>query len=782
MREIRIPIILFLAILFAGMPCVNANAEDRIHDYMMEVYEHVDNLRIPLAIETLNKVLAEEEYNYHALVLMGQLLIEERKRNSDEVDQILEGGKVEELLVLMDDQEDTQGNKNWQAEKYLLLATVAQPHRPEAYLVLAQMYYDMGYVSEGDRYAELAQSVEPESYESYCLLGQRFMDSGNYTGAFTQYWTALKRFGRDPYIIDRLFISGARGGLQPYYELAPGIMVENYPDYWIFEELKEMSSDFPDSRAKYRLPLFKFSYCEKRENPEAPFDDLYEAFIKASVDDPAEYDSVRNELDKIRREALQEIKPINDERARAKALYLWLKKRVLRKYDIEDGIRAEQVVENNKYLCLTGAILYTLIGREAGLPISGIITPGHAYAVLNEPNRQIQVELTAEPMFGMPRIEGFDVEWWEQFKQLNRVDVYGGLRRDKTATSSRNIGEVSPEQLTAYQFTNVIADKERKITEKYKDELDLVKNLRSELRWLGERYQKSLSTIEERMAGEPNELRNKERELKDDFDAKRVKIAKQITQIKDQIDKERANVTYGKGRELIRASRALAPTVEEFVAWESGIYINKAIMESKPALNAVKERSETIRRAYKEYVRKYRQIVLDNVKELQREMRVKKAALQKKKTEKKSAAERLKAQGTEKGFSKLWDVADDILDEIAYGPDVNKYARKINEQLKKETDKFKDTRENIYEQAKEEWPEEKKYWLSAVDVFNKGIDELPCNKRLARAFQATLWTVAEEAERNEDVDTLSKLVNTAMDKIPDSDFVRQYRQRKISGL
>jgi hypothetical protein len=700
MRESRIVKVSILAIILAGLVFNSAFADTDVHDNILEALNAIDSDRPVLAKQKLQEVLKEDKYNYHALVLLGQL-------------------QMRDLVS------PNAGQRALEAEKTLLLATVSQPHRPEAYLALAELYYDMGYMSEGDRYAKLGQNVDPESYEAYCLLGQRYEDSGNYTGAFNQYWNAYQTFGHDSYIVDKLFIAASRGGLQPYYEIPglPGVMFKKYPDFQLLNKLRRLSGDFPSARGPYELPVFRFSYCRERKNPKVDFDDLYAAFIKASVKDPSLYDDLRRELDQIRSQALAQIKPIKDNRTKAKSLYLWLKKKVLRKYDLNEGILAQQVLKNQKYLCLNAAILYTLISREAGLPVFGVITPGHAYAVLNDPNRRIQIELTAEPMFGMTREEGFDVDWWEQFKVLNRVDAYGGLMG---GSSERNIGQVTPDQLTAYQFTNVLYDEQRKIKEQHKDELDHREILKTMLIRQSQDYQNKLIAIRGKYANDPKRLVAEVRRLKDNYEADQLKLRDEIRSISDQVNARTADLSYKKGRELIRAARSLAPTVEEFVDIEASIYISKAHMESKPAKNAAKDR----------------------------EMR---------------QAQLLKET--------LLKIVERSLEEKVSG-DTSEFASEIGREVSALQDKV----EKIKEEGKAQWPEERKHWKEAINILARAIDELPCNKRLTRAFEATLWNVAKQAELNEDVETRNELVEIAMNKAPNSDFVIQYREQQLGGL
>ena len=127
---------------------------------------------------------------------------------------------------------------------------------------------------------------------------------------------------------------------------------------------------------------------------------------------------------------------------------MWLKDNVLKDYQALEGVSAADVVLNNKYLCLSGSIVYTLIAQEAGLNVKGVMVPGHAYALLDLDRRRI-VETTADGA------SGFDLK--------TDRDISGKFREPDRALykpAFDGYQEISdPMKFVAYQYANVAASR-----------------------------------------------------------------------------------------------------------------------------------------------------------------------------------------------------------------------------------------------------------------------------------------------------------------------------------
>jgi hypothetical protein len=707
MRVIRTVSLLGLVCLWTALGVPYAFAGPSVADLLIEGVQAMESGRPALAKEKLVAVLKTDKNNYHALVLLGQL----------EAGSLEGPGKAARVLA---------------AQRYYLLACVSQPHRPEAYLALAQLYYQLGYIDEGDHYAKIGQDLDPSSYEAFAVLGQRYEDSGNFSAALAQYTDALKFYGFDPYFIDKRYMAAAQGGLDPYAHLQVDVdlkkkikyylLVPRAPDYFLLEEYRDKATALAQSRGRFELPPARFKYCAGTASPKSEYNDLYEAFIKASTTDPLEYRVLRKELDSVREEALKEIAGIQDPVAKAKALYMFLKQKVLKNYDLKEGILAQDVLKDKKYLCLNGSILFALIGAEAGLPVHGMITPGHAFASMDAGKRKIQIELTAEPMFGTTREEGFDVDWWKQFQVLNRVNAYGGLLG---GSSHRSIGEVTPQQLTAYQFTNTLAHGLQGISNKYKEEEEYRKTLIALKIENNRDTATKLSELKARYEQEPDKLASLEFKTIQRHQEKQRKLDKDIDEISRKLLREKADYLYTTGRELLRKARALAPTTEEFSEFEESVYVSAADADVAPTLSAIKDRADRRKDLFTQLAVKVREMKLE-----------------------------------EKVSGKDSRIFKELVETI--------------EQMEAKSKAIKD-------EQKSAWPKERGTWLKAIGTVEQGLKEFPCSTELKRRLEALLRITSGLAEQNEDQQTVTDMVKIAVSRIPESEFAREYRRKQLGS-
>ena len=373
-----------------------------------------------------------------------------------------------------------------EAVDYFLRAALSQPQNPEAFLYLGELYYKFGYVAEGDSYARMAKSLSRYVvYDSVCLTGSRYEDAGNYYAAIMTYapvaLSDASQFKNDPYLLKRLF--HAASSAPPPHDWVYRVAAEKYGEKRSLQELdavrkvlnglighwpkmaeKDLVEDFLKMLLRdvllaelsdleksatmgtkiadtHEMPsiLYKHFFCNPEEIPSNPFSDPYEAFVKASFDSTQEQTRVLSELRGLRDEALKVVADEESEVGKAKKLFTWLKKRALVEYDSLDGFSAKGVVDDKKFLCLSGSIVYTLLARDAKLNVCGVVEPGHAYASLST-DRKIRIETTTEGP------EGFDYKRDVRSRETDRV-----LHLGPFAT----YGEIAePMKFVAYQFHN----------------------------------------------------------------------------------------------------------------------------------------------------------------------------------------------------------------------------------------------------------------------------------------------------------------------------------------
>jgi tetratricopeptide (TPR) repeat protein len=706
MRVPRISILLGLALVIMVSSPSYVPAEVKSGTLFDEAIQAVDSGRPTLAQEKLRELLKKDPDNYPALVLLGQLESAE-----------LSGGD--------------QGLRQLNAAHLLMRAAVLQPLRAEAFLALAQLYYRSGYVAKGDEAAKMAFAANPQSYEAFCLLGQRYEDSGNFTEAMKIYSKGLEHFGMDPYLTERRYLAAAGGGLTPekFITIPSGkgkpwsIFVRQYPDFFLMSEYSLAAGNIPSATRHYTLPLMRFSSCKRDSVSKRRYKDPYEVFIKASLTDPGLYGPLRAKLDRIRKDALKVMAKERGDKAKAKALYAWLKKKVLRTYDGKRGVLADSLLKKKRYVSLNASILYALIAREAGLKADGFLLPGHFFVIVNDGLREIPVELSADARLGLPKDRGFDVVWWDQFRLLTQLDKEHGARK---GAGSRLLGPLDPTLLTAYQFLNTNDYNLARIEDEFKDETQYKKTLQETILRNKRELASRLKAIRDRYNREPDKLESLVRRTKEKFKEERRKQELEIAIIDQRLREAKAKYLSKTGLKLIRNAEAVAPRVEEFIDREEQVLNLLAEVDVGPAMNSMMDRK--LRR--NEFLRQLSEERMN----LQIEQRV--------------------SGRTSAGATRIQETIRRIEAELAA----------------------------IEAEGKRSWETEKDAWLNAVTRLDKVVEELPCSRRLKRSLESLCWTAVRLAEKNKDNLTVDQVVRTGMARLPNSEFARYYRDKESGNL
>jgi tetratricopeptide (TPR) repeat protein len=449
----------------------------------------------------LNDPESDDLPRYDLLVQLGDLHMRRQEKDSRlnaihylHLASIEDPGRVEAYLRLAQLYSDL--GESQEQIKYLNMAhdIVASAARYEQ---LANLSRKQGDAQKFGYYKSRAADV-PQSFEAWYLLAQYYMERGNYFAVLT----ALRpvAFGKgsyyrdDPYMINQMYsaatldINTFRYWAPPLYATMIGLTpvqlekrIEKkfgtFPDvdlakkiiaYLFSEDLLSYLRSAIDVSAYHEVtdkdsgrPVFRLKPVSLGwGSPKSPlkFDKdlgtlLPEFFVRASVSpsptDTIEEQSKKEEQLKNLKQRISQLKKTADEKfgnmkdpeQKAKALFDWLKQDVLKNYAVVEGIPAENVLdpEKKKYLCLTGTIMYTFLGRHLGLDVVGCLAPGHAYCRFNNNGRSIVVETTSSSGFDIPE------------SQLYKGDgKHGGILFPEKAE-----GPVSPWELVSCQFMNV---------------------------------------------------------------------------------------------------------------------------------------------------------------------------------------------------------------------------------------------------------------------------------------------------------------------------------------
>ena len=510
------------------------------------------------------------------------------------------------------------------------------------------------------------------------------------------------------------------------------LIYEKYPDFYQLSKYEEDAGVSSKARGRYFLPDFAFRYCRKEDKPTQPYDEqqLYDAFIKSSTSDPAEYSVLRAELDKIRAEARQVVaaaKPDGGNSSqfesvvKAKALYTFLKAKILKDYDIRKGVSAKALLDQKRYLCLNASILFVLIGREVGLPVDGFIRPGHAFAVLHEKPRDLTVDLIPMTVPGASGDKGFGINWKDQFVALNEPNSYGGLY---AGASDRNEGEVSPAELTAYQFVNMLFAGLEDISDKHRDEELLIRNLMAELIQTNRDTQSQIMELKNKFQQEPDKLAQLINKLRaDHMDRKRATL-KDVDDIRYKIDQEKSAYLMETGLKLMESARAIAPDVEEFVAIQEMIYALKADTDTREAQYLARDR------------------------EHQRE--------------------ELLTEQSQKQLAREFEL------HLPVGSQ-SQHLRSLDEDIAMLQTRIED----LDRAEKETWPSEKGQWMEAINDLSTAHKQLPCSNKIQKRLEAYLWSAAKGAKKNDDNETLQEVVSIGLRRLPDSEFSKHFRADQL---
>jgi hypothetical protein len=365
------------------------------------------------------------------------------------------------------------------------------------YSRLAEISRRQGDAPKFTHYTNQAKRA-PKSFDFWYMFAQYYLERGNHYAALTSLrpvaFDRTSYYRDDPYLINQMY-HAASMDVNTFHYWAPALFAtkegisllqlqkaldkkfatfrdEEIPKkivaYMLSEGLMSFLRNSLDVTGQHEVddpvtgkPVFRLKPISIGwGSPKSPlkFDRdlgelLPELFIRASVSpsptDTPEQQRQKEEQLKQLKQRIADLKQtaeaqfgqIRDPEKKARALFMWLKQEVLRDYALVEGIPAENVLDpaKKKYLCLTGAIMYTFLGRHLGLDVVGCLAPGHAYCRFNNGGRSIIVETTEN--------EGFDIP---ESKLYEGAGKHGGI-----LFPERPDGPVSPWELVSCQFQNV---------------------------------------------------------------------------------------------------------------------------------------------------------------------------------------------------------------------------------------------------------------------------------------------------------------------------------------
>ncbi len=728
MRANSLLLACFLVLFWAstGSHTVLAAEKTSADDLLLEAFkaEKAGGNSIKV-VEKFEAVVKTDPENYYALIKLGLMKMGDGKNVGKERSQEMD------------------------ATEYFLRAALARPNSPEAYLYLAQLNYRMGYITEGDRYLKMCQSLNKHIvYDDVCLTGWRYEDTGNYYAAVLTYASPAlspdSRFMGDPYLVKRLRVSALlspppydwatlvmrlilgddsklvleklRSGVSELLINHPAIASTYSPDFVVnmvvrkfilaaLEKEGKQDDQIPD---RHELPtvMYKLFFCNPDEIPQKRFSDPYEAFVKASAGTPQEHQRVLAELQNLREKALAAVGNTQNDEERARQLFVWLKRNALQEYHALDGISAKGVVEDKKYLCLSGTILYTLLARDAKLDVKGFLLPGHAYAEL-EGARPIRIETTTEGPEGFDLKPETSVKTHEQDRALYQ-------------TAFESYGVVNePMKLIAHQFSNTaIRSIDELVLNKYEPLFRQV--LKSELG------------------------------MDDMAQTEAIEMWRRYGTLVASTKRGQIGISTGSSafRRLVRAMAAKDSKFREDLIKQ--LDRNVELMKTARGLSPFDFKFRSLIDAWTLEAAKYEYLVAQTAM-IERDKKRMNAQLQKAKIEESvpTAPSAGKTASADKKAGSESKVASSDDEKNIQGK------ASIDTELEK-----------IDQEEKQNWPTERQYWLRGLKRLSAAVKQYPCNEILREQLEVVYRQARGLAEQRLDVAALDELKTYAIGLLP----------------
>jgi len=134
---------------------------------------------------------------------------------------------------------------------------------------------------------------------------------------------------------------------------------------------------------------------------------LEQASILASgVVDKDKRTVLLKQLDRLHAQAKKNLAKTSDPFKKAQRLLKFLHKKSLRAGYVEKQTDVSTLLNKGTYNCVSSAVLFTLVGRRAGLDIRGVEVPDHAFAIVYDGSRHADVETTTKAGFNPARNRG----------------------------------------------------------------------------------------------------------------------------------------------------------------------------------------------------------------------------------------------------------------------------------------------------------------------------------------------------------------------------------------
>jgi uncharacterized membrane protein YfbV (UPF0208 family) len=325
------------------------------------------------------------------------------------------------------------------------------------------------------------------------------------------------------------------------------------------------------------------------------------------------------------------------------------------------------------------------------------------------------------------------------------------------------MGEIEPEELTAYQFSNVMAHKMKQI-EASPDYQSLAGALEDAKKEYKSEMKDFLSQLEEI---EKNNRLTMEVKLAKRTDLIKKKIGP-ITKLKekaedlhDRMEKQLGDFLASQGLSLIGQARAMAPLNEDFIQRAQSIYGIKTRSDAAPVVKELirieKERTEL---ELKQAVYQRYRARLQHPAPAGRGSPMQ-AAVQQQSTTRVALSRQ--ASAAEQGRQQTTREA-----ERGYENRLRGHVQDAVQRLDQELAKIDKELPRIEEAGQSAWKKSRGVLLNAIRFVEKGLDEFPCSQELRRTLEGLCYSSFLFAKRYKDHDAGAKVIETIRRHAPKS--------------
>jgi tetratricopeptide (TPR) repeat protein len=130
-------------------------------------------------------------------------------------------------------------------------------------------------------------------------------------------------------------------------------------------------------------------------NEPLPLDTFIRAALAFSGVDGADLAASIERVDDIRLEFSREAADIEDAYTLGRSILQFLHSEVFSRYS-EPQTRLDTLLEMGTYNCVSSAVFYAILAKEADLPIRGVVTTDHAFCAVKVGDRWVDVETTTK--------------------------------------------------------------------------------------------------------------------------------------------------------------------------------------------------------------------------------------------------------------------------------------------------------------------------------------------------------------------------------------------------